>query len=226
MKKTTMLWSLLGLLFLVVFNIIFFLVGGTEHNASVWISYFFIHFAYIMVLLFPRLVGKSPSAAVFGFAIGTIGIAYFILVLIVGIGFMLIAPENWRIALVFQIIITFIYALLLLSHMIANERTADSEARSQAELQQMKMAASELSSIMSNTTDAALRKKLEKVFEAIKYSPTRSHSLVSNIEQEILEGIDSLNSSVAMDDTTTSEKQVGNLLRLISERNRKLQTLN
>ena len=158
MKKTTILWTLLGLLFLVVFNVIFFLVGGTDHNASVWISYFFIHFSYIMVLLFPRLVVKSPSASVFGFAIGTIGIAYFLLVLFVGIIFMLAAPENWRIALTIQIVIFFFYALLLLSHMIANERTAASEQRRQTELQRMKTAAYELSSVVNSTTDAVLKR--------------------------------------------------------------------
>lgn len=226
MKKTTVLWWLLGLLFLVVFNLLFFVIGGTEHNASVWISYGFIHFAYVMVLLFPRLVRRSPSSAVFGFAIGTIGVAYFILVLIVGIIFMLAAPENWRIAFVFQIIITFIYALLLLANMIANERTADNEIRSQAEVQQMKTAAYDLSQIMNNTTDAALKKKIEKVVEAIKYSPTRSHALVSGTEREIMDGIRSLGASVAMNDQATSEKQIESLLRLVSERKRRLQTLN
>jgi mannitol-specific phosphotransferase system IIBC component len=225
-KKTRTLWWLLGLLFLVVFNLVFFVTGGTEHNASVWISYGFIHFSYFMVLLFPRLIRKSRSASVFGYAIGTIGIGYFILELIIGISFMLAAPENWRIALIVQIIIAFIYAFLLLSHMIANERTAENEARSQTEIQYMKTAASDVSSIMSNTTDAVLKKRIEKVFEAIKYSPTRSHSLVSDIEKDIVEGIDSLRSSVAADDKATSDKQVDSLLRLVSERNRKLQTLN
>jgi len=225
-KKTTVLWWLLGLLFLVVFNALFLLIGGTEHNASVWISHFFIHFAYVMILLFPRLIRRSPSAAVFGFAIGTIGITYFVLVLISGIIAMLVAPEDWRIVLAVQIVFFFIYALLLLSHMIANERTADNEMRSQAEVQQIKTAAYDLSRIMNNTTDAALKKKIEKVFEAIKYSPTRSHALVSGIEREIMDGITSLDSAVAMNEMATSEKQIDSLLRLISERNRKLQTLN
>ena len=90
----------------------------------------------------------------------------------------------------------------------------------------MKTAAYELSSVVNSTTDAVLKRKIEKVLEAIKYSPTRSHSLVASIEEDIMNGISSLAAAVATDDKATSERQVDDLLRLISERNRKLQTLN
>jgi hypothetical protein len=226
MKKTLILWILLDSLFLIVFNIIFFLVAGTEHNESVWISYGFIHFAYIMLLVSPLLVKKSPSAAVFGYSVEAIGITYFMVELVAGIIFIIVAPENWTIALSVQIVIAFIYGIFILSHLIANEHTAASEFKSQAEIRQMKMAASELAGIMDNTADAVLKKKIEKVFEAIKYSPTKSHIAVSSVENDILNGISSLKSLAAKEEKAACEKQIDSLLRLISERNRKLRTLN
>lgn len=39
MVKKTILTILLELIFVILFNVIFFMVGGTEHEASVWISY-------------------------------------------------------------------------------------------------------------------------------------------------------------------------------------------
>ena len=69
MNKKSVLWILLDLVFLAVFNTVFFVAGGTDHTASVWISYGFIHFAYLMVLVTPFLIRKSSSAAVFGFSL-------------------------------------------------------------------------------------------------------------------------------------------------------------
>ena len=66
MNKKRVLWIFLALVFLMVFNMIFFMAGGTEHGKAVWISYGFIHFAYLMSLITPFLVKKSTNIANFG----------------------------------------------------------------------------------------------------------------------------------------------------------------
>jgi len=71
MVKKTVLWIILDLIFLAIFNAMFFILGGREHNVSVWLSYAFIHFAYLMLILTPILIRKGKSAVVFGgFIIG------------------------------------------------------------------------------------------------------------------------------------------------------------
>ena len=90
MNKKNVLWILLDLVFLVVFNVVFFVASGTQHPASVWISYGFIHFAYIMLLVTPFLIRKSSSAAVFGFSLYSISSTYFFVAFIAGIVFILI----------------------------------------------------------------------------------------------------------------------------------------
>ena len=39
MNKKSILFILLDLVFLAVFNTVFFVVGGTNHPASVWVAY-------------------------------------------------------------------------------------------------------------------------------------------------------------------------------------------
>lgn len=73
--KKVILWVLLILVFLIVFNTIFFLVGILPHPLSVWLSYGFIHLAYLMVILTPLLTRKSSSASIFGASIFTISCA-------------------------------------------------------------------------------------------------------------------------------------------------------
>jgi len=133
MKKTFVLWVMLDLVFLVVFNVLFFLLGGTEHNVAVWLSYGFIHLAYLFLIATPFLIKKGKSAAVFGFSLYVISSIYFFIEFVVGVLFILIAPDGFKLALSIQIVILGIYAVLLLSHMIANENTAAVEQKRQIE---------------------------------------------------------------------------------------------
>ena len=89
MDKKRFLWIILDLVFLIVFNVVFFVAGGTKHEASVWISYGFIHFAYIMMLITPFLVKKSTNTAVLGFPLYSISSAYFLVAFIVGLIFLM-----------------------------------------------------------------------------------------------------------------------------------------
>ena len=61
MNKKTGLWIALDLIFVIVFNVVFFTLLGGEHPASVWVAYAFIHIAYIMVVVTPFLTRKERS---------------------------------------------------------------------------------------------------------------------------------------------------------------------
>ena len=65
MNKKTVLWIILDLIFLAIFNTVFFVMTGLQHPASVWISYGFIHFAYLMVIVTPFLIRKSSRIWLF-----------------------------------------------------------------------------------------------------------------------------------------------------------------
>ena len=129
MSKKSILWILLDLIFLAVFNAIFFVAIETKQPASVWISYGFIHFSYLMVIATPLLIRKSSSASVFGFSLYSISATYFFIEFVLGVIFILIKPESYKFTLIVQIIIAAIYLIMLISHMIANEATADSIER-------------------------------------------------------------------------------------------------
>ena len=126
MGKKSVLWIILDLIFLAVFNTVFFVAGGFHHPASVWISYGFIHFSYLMVIITPFLIRKSSSAAVFGFSLYSVSYSYFLLEFVVGLIFVLIKSDSFKAALVIQIIIAGLYGVLLISNLIANESTAES----------------------------------------------------------------------------------------------------
>lgn len=226
MNKKRTLWILLDLIFLIVFNVVFFVAGGTEHPASVWISYGFIHFAYIMLLITPFLIRKSTNTAVLGFPLYSISSMYFIVDFMVGLVFIFAHPESYRAALIVQVIIAGIYAVMLISHMIANESTADSIERHEMELRYVKDASSKLKGIMDSISDKQLRKKVEKLYDLLHSSPAKSNNSVRDYELTVLELIDALEGSIDRNDIQAAEAIISKIERNANERNRYLKYRN
>jgi len=226
MKKTTVLWIILESIFLIIFNTLFYVLGGTEHNSSVWISYGFIHFAYIMLLLTPILARKGKSAAVFGLSLYSISTAYFFVSLITGVAFILIASEGYRAALVVQLCIAGLYGIVLTSKMIANERTADAEDRRHIEIAYVKNASAQLKSLLDSISDKDVKKKVERVYDAIYSSPIKSHPELAQIEDHILQSISNLEKEVSAGNDESIKGLATTLLSAVSERNMRLKALN
>ncbi len=81
---------------------------------------------------------------------------------VVGLIFIVIHPDSYQASLIAQLTVTGIYAVMLLSHMIANESTADSIERYEMEIRYVKDASSKLKGIMDSISDKKLQKKWRK----------------------------------------------------------------
>ncbi len=222
MNKKSVLWILLDLVFLIVFNIVFFVMGGTQHPASVWISYGFIHFAYIMLVITPFLIRKSSSAAVFGFSLYSISSAYFMAAFIVGVIFIAAHPENYKWSLIVQVVIAGFYAIMLISNMIANEHTADSIERHEMELQYVKESSAMLKGIMEMASDKVLKKKIEKAYDLLHSSQVKSSGAVRDYEVTVMDLIEVLEQNVARNDVAAANTTLDKIMKNANERNRRL----
>lgn len=220
MNKKSVLYLLLELVFLVVFNTVFFVAGGTEHPVSVWISYVFIHLAYLMVIITPILVRKSSSAAVFGFSLGSISSVYFFVEFIVGLIFIFIRSESYKSSLIVQIIIAGIYAILLISNLIANEKTADDVERHEAEVAYIKDASSKVRLLMDKMSDKKANREIERVYDLLHSSPSKSTASAKTIESEISDRVYDLESAVreGSAENVIAISQI--IVSLVEERNR------
>jgi hypothetical protein len=226
MKKTSILWIILALIFLIVFNILFFILGGSERNESVWISYGFIHFAYFMLLLTPKLIRGGKNVAVFGFSLYSISSVYFLIGLLTGIVFILISPDDYKIALLVQLIILGLYGIMLISHMIANEHTANAEEKRQCQIAYVKDASAKLKNLLENISDKESKKKVERVFDAIYSSPVKSHPNLAEMENSIIISINELNDVISVGNKESIISLANTLLSAVNERNMRLKILN
>ena len=224
--KTNFLWVILNSIFLIVFNALFFVLGGAERNASVWISYAFIHFAYFMLLLTPKLIRTGKSSAVFGFSLYSISAVYFLVEFVIGVIFILISPESYKTAFFVQLCIAGLYGAMLAAHMLANESTGNAEEKRRHQIEYVKNASAKLKSSLDRINDKEAKKKVEKAYDALYLSPVKSHPSLAQMEESIFISIHELESAVSAGNKERIISLANSLLTAINERNMQLKALN
>lgn len=226
MKKVNILWIILGSVFLVIFNVIFFVAGGANHPASVWISYGFIHFAYGLLLVTPFLVRKGGNPVMFGFPLFSVSTVYFFAAFLAGIIFVVIAPQDFRAALIFQLVVAGVYAVILIGVMIANESTAGHDEQRQQEINFIKTASVDLKAAFGRVSDENLKKKIEKAYEAVKNSPVKSAPSAAGLEKAINDSISLLSMEIDRGDSIAAADEAAKIVKLTEERSRALRLAN
>lgn len=226
MCRENMLWLLLDSVFLLVFNIFFFVLGGTEHETSVWISYGFIHFSYIMLLLTPFFIRKSANALILGYPLYLISSVYLLVTLIAGMGFTYANQESYKGSLIVHVLITGIYAILLLFHMLANEVTVVSIGHQEGDSEFIHKASLRLGAIVKIIDDVELRKSVENLYDVFHVSPIKSSEAVFHYESVALSLIDDLEDDIRINAATNAATILRNIEQNIEERNRRLKICN
>jgi signal transduction histidine kinase len=219
MKKEKPLWFILNSIFLVTFNALFFIWGDTERNASVWISYGFIHFAYLMLLFTPKLVHANQNAAVFGYPLFYLSSVYFLVELVIGTIFILINQDSYKTALSIQLVCASMYGILLVSNLIANKRTVAAIEGQQQQISYIKEASGKIKVLMEFVNDKEARKRVERVYDALYSSPVKSYHVLEQIEARILASINELEKAVLAKNKDTTISLADTLLVAINERN-------
>jgi len=227
MKRVNVLWLLLNSLFLIVFNFLFFMLSDFENcNNSVWLSYGFIHFSYILLLLTPFFARRGKVEYIYRRPLFFVTTTYFMIQLGVGITFILIAPETVKVALIVQVILAGLFLTWLFAHLIANEHTADSAERREPELQFIKESSAKIYSVLQQITDRATAKKVEHVYDLLHSSPTKSNADVRPLEQQIISEIERFESVVSQNETAQIVSITDKIHKLVEERNRQLKIRN
>ena len=225
MSKKTAWQVLLYAVFLVVFNTIFFVVGGTDHESSVWLSYAMIHVAYFCVVAVPLFVRKGQNAVVLGLPLYTVTTVYFIVEFVVGMLFILLESDSIKGALVVQLLLAGAYAAAFITNLIANEDTADRAERQAVEVAYIKDVALRAHLLMNKTSDKAVSKELEKVYDYLHSSPSKSDPSVAVLELEVRNQLSLLEKAVADNDGDAIVQVSNKILLTMEERNGRLKSL-
>ncbi len=225
MNRKSVFWTLLDLIFLIAFNLIFFIVSGLTHTISVWISYAFIHISYVMLLLTPLFTHNNKAKFLLGMSISLVSYIYFMIDLICGIMFIIFLSDKFIIPLIVNIVLLALYLLLLMSVVLTNDRTNSNLQIREAEMEYVNKATSGLKNLLAIIDDKSLLKKVEKAYDIISTSPVHSDELVKSIENEVLTIIDEM-SEIFLTDKNNTYNMIDKVIYLANERNAILRKLN
>jgi hypothetical protein len=225
-KKINFLWGILNTIFLIVFNLYFFLLEGFDNSTSDWISYISIHFAYFMLLATPYLVSKSNAEADYSRPLFTISSINFFLTFIVGIFIIIISIDVFTTVLLIHVSILAFFTVLLLVNIIANEYSASNDKILKIEINYVREACQKLSVIQNMLTDKKLQKIVEKAYDSIYSSQVKSSLEVRSLELDIINEIDKLVVLIKEKKIDDIESSVNQICMLAEERNSKLKLLN
>jgi len=227
MKRVNILWLLLDSLFLIVFNLLFFMLGDVENfKTSVWISYGFIHFAYLVLLLTPWFVRRGSTEYLYRRVPYLVTSIYFLTELLIGVTLILIAPETTKTIIIIQVVLATLFLGLLLVYLIVNERTANNAKQCETDLLYVKECATKVHSILQQITDKAVAKKIEQVYDLLHCSPAKSNTDVRLLEQQVISEIERLESVVSQNKTEQIALIADKIYRLADERNKQLKNSN
>lgn len=110
--------------------------------------------------------------------------------------------------------------------MIANKRTEESDAIKHTERNYIKAITIELENLVRTVKEPEIQNKVEKVYDAMKSSPTKSDDSVVAVENEIRGEIGRLRNLITSVESDQIDSIVERLLGLINKRNSQLRLLN
>lgn len=224
MNKKNMLLIIIEIVFPIVFNLFFFLLGNGEKLPAEWVAYAFIHIAYIILVIAPYTFAKGTNPVVMGMPLQTISFIYFLAVLVFGIIIFAANPEKVVFTVLFEAVLFGIFVIIFVSAVLANENTSESVANQKAEVSYIKEISSKIKSLESLTNDERIVKSLERLYDIAHSSPSKTSGQCSAIESNIIDSLSSLEMIIFQADSETVLNTIGRIANLLNERNRILQS--
>lgn len=216
--KTTLIRIVFTLVFLVVFNTLFFLLSGTDNPTSVWVSYAYIHVAYFTILFLPVLKTKGDASYYLSSVLYGQAITYFLLELIAGVVFIIYRMESPVWSLVVQTALWLIFVVLILGNAWANQATAQSLEKRKQDIDAYQSMRMSLKRLMAKTDKPELKRLIADCSDKLEASSSRQTQESEKIDIEIEQAIASLRQSITGDDVEESTSLARQLAGLIEER--------
>ncbi len=168
------LMALAVLVFPVLFNLLFFMLGGTEHPASVWLSYAFIHVAYACLAVLPAFCRVRQGLAVLAASLYYMPLGYFLAELALGLVWILLAPEATTWPLLTQSLLFAAFFVAQLAMVMANKATTASLDRQEEESLFLRQLTEQLRSRLAGLRGSDARPQVERCYEALVNSSVQS----------------------------------------------------
>lgn len=180
-----------ALIFLAIFNLMFFLLDGPANPVN-WVSYGFITFAYLFLLATPLFGGNAKGLTVLQASLWLRATGYFFLELAVGVVFFVISPQEMTWPLIIQAVILAIFLIMQFMSVLANKATDESIRKQRVESQFIRQMADKLRSRLNMVEDADLKKELTPFYQSLNSTSIESFPEAQDAELQLKNSVEVL----------------------------------
>lgn len=204
--KKNILWIILALVFVAVFNVIFFITGAyKEADVSRWVGYGMIHFSYVLMVLMPIITAKSKTDRAFGIPISMLMVLYFALEFIASMIFILV-NGGLTVQIIADTVITGLFVAAIVSLMIADTSAGEMEAQRNGSGDFKAKIIGILEKMQAKVNTEEINEILIDLYSEAVSAQAISNNSVEDIEKELISNIKDLEIAIEMNDNARAVK--------------------
>ena len=218
--KSSIIKVTIGLIFLILFNVGFFLLGGKEHSTGVWASYAFIHVAYLCLLATPLLCNAGRGLTVLSASLWLRAILFFLAELVVGVAFIVVDPAKGLWPILVQACMLGAFLIMQLMSILANDSTQASIQKQRTESMFIQALTEKVRLRMSEIDDGEVRRQVERSLNALRGSSLEGFPEAGEAERALKNAVEAL--CMAIEDGDGEEqvtKKAKRVFNAVQERN-------
>ncbi len=185
MQKTKGLRIVLYVIFPILFNILFFMLGGFHHPASVWIAYSFIHLAWLLLIVTPLFTPPGTLKGIFNLSSYSVSLIYFLTELVVGIIIIVSQPQSNKIPLIVQLLFLGLYSAALISVMLANEHSVENTDQIHRGSEDIGELCARVKPLFDILPDDRLSRELQRTYNCLHAAPVSKAQYWNGISIEL-----------------------------------------
>lgn len=222
MTKKKLITILLESIFLIAFNVLFFINSGFEHPTGTWICYGFLHFSYLMMIFTPFIETKEYISKTTSYTISSLYFVCELVFVLINLIFNKIIGAKFVISV--QVILTAIYFIVLFTNLITNETTKNKASQHNIENNFIKLISAKAKYIESIISSSKEKNRMNNLYYTIHSSPIKSSNDVIIYEEKIVDSLDALENAAEQNDETMISEKITEIEQLINKRNFILKT--
>ena len=218
MNTKQMMRTVVYIGYIIVYSLIFFL-KGTNGSTAGWIAYGFVWLAILVSYIAPlycknykRIPENLITNYVFSWIYSGVTIIFNAAVIIGKI-------ESVPLTVILNLTFAVVYLQQLFVSLRVNYEVERNLERTDAERQFVREVSKKLQMCRQQTEDAALKKEIEKAYDAVRSCPLKSNDTAMNYEIKIIGLTDTLENKLDEDQTQEIPGIVQEILKNVKKRN-------
>ena len=227
-KKYIFCWGIL----VAVFNLISFVTpsevkGYVKFTGAFWAGYLFVMVGMLVQLVCtwnslsvdnaPKLFYKLPMLK--------LGYVTMVLMFVFGIAAMVIPNVPYWMGYVVCLLILAFQVIAIQKASVASDLIQKLDENVDKSAFEWKLMIAEIEGILNKSKSQDTKKKLNSVYEKIRYSDPKSNELLTDVENQIRILIQKLNEAVVADDESQISELTTEIIQRVEERNKKCMLL-